>query len=156
LKQYLGARTVIWLGDGFSDDKTDGHIDNIACFAAPGRVIVGIPAKSHPDYEPVQEVLRRLESERDAEGRAFEIVQVPQPKKQRLSWSGRLLPASYVNFYLANGAVIMPAFNDRHDEEARRIVADCFVGRDIMQIDALDIVQGGGGIHCITQQEPQV
>jgi len=156
LKQYLGARTVIWLGDGFSDDETDGHIDNIACFAAPGRVIVGIPAKSHPDYEPVQEVLRRLESERDAEGRAFEIVQVPQPKKQRLSWSGRLLPASYVNFYLANGAVIMPAFNDRHDEEARRIVADCFVGRDIMQIDALDIVQGGGGIHCITQQEPQV
>jgi len=156
LKLYLGARKIIWLGDGFSDDETDGHVDNIACFVAPGRVIVGIPPKTHPDHGPVQDVLRRLSAARDAEGRGLEIVELPQPRKQRLSWSGRLLGASYVNFYLANGAVIMPAFDDRHDEEARGIVAQCFPGRDIMQIDALDIVQGGGGIHCITQQEPKV
>ena len=156
LKQYLGARTVIWLGSGFLDSETDGHVDNIACFAAPGRVILGIPAKSHPDYQPVQEALQRLAAARDAEGRPLEIVALPQPKKVRQSWSGRLLHASYVNFYLCNGALIMPAFDDPHDESARTVLADCFPGRDIMQIDALDIVQGGGGIHCITQQEPQV
>ena len=81
---------------------------------------------------------------------------MPQPRKQRQAWSGRLLATSYVNFYLANGAVIMPAFGDPNDEPARTILAQCFPGRDIMQIDALDIVQGGGGIHCITQQEPAV
>jgi agmatine deiminase len=156
LKFYIGARKVIWLGGGFSDTETDGHVDNIACFAASGRVILGIPAKSHPDYAPVQEAKRRLKDARDAQGRALEIVPLPQPKKQRQSWSGRLLPMSYVNFYLANGAVVMPAFDDPHDEGARSILAQSFPGRDIMQIDALDIVQGGGGIHCITQQEPAV
>ncbi len=155
LRLYIGARKVIWLGAGFSDTETDGHVDNIASFAAPGRVIVGIPGKSHPDYLPVQEALRILRETRDADGRAFEIVPLCQPKKQRQSWSGRLLATSYVNFYLANGAVIMPAFDDPNDEKARSVLAQCFPGRDIMQIDALDIVQGGGGIHCITQQEPQ-
>ena len=157
LKSYLGARKTIWLGSGFSDTETDGHIDNIACFAGPGRVILGMPAaKSHPDYAPVHEAMARLNDARDAEERAFEIIQLPQPKKHRQSWSGRLLAMSYVNFYLANGAVIMPAFGDPNDEDARTILAQCFPGRDIMQIDALDIVQGGGGIHCITQQEPAV
>jgi len=155
LKAELGARSIIWLGSGFSDTETDGHIDNIACFAGPGRVILGMPpARSHPDYAPTQDALQRLSAAHDAEGRPLEIIELPQPKKQRPSWSGRLLATSYVNFYLANGAVIMPAFDDPNDEGARTILAQCFPGRDIMQIDALDIVQGGGGIHCITQQEP--
>lgn len=155
LKTHLGARSIIWLGGGFSDIETDGHIDNIACFASPGRVILGMPAaRSHPDYAPIQDALERLTAARDAEGRALEIIELPQPKKNRQSWTGRLLEASYVNFYLANGAIIMPAFDDPNDEGARTILAQCFPGRDIMQIDALDIVQGGGGIHCITQQEP--
>lgn len=154
LRLYLGARKVIWLGDGFADDETDGHVDNIACFAAPARVIVGIPARTHPDSAPVQEALRRLRTARDAEDRSFEIIELPQPRKTRQSWSGALLPASYVNFYLVNGGLIMPAFGDKNDEQARTILAQCFPNRDIMQIDALDIVQGGGGIHCITQQEP--
>jgi len=156
LKQYLGVRKVIWLGSGFSDVETDGHVDNIACFAGPGRVILGIPPKSHPDYPAVQEAKARLKAARDAQGREIEIVCLPQPKKLRTSWSGRLLAMSYVNFYLANGAVIMPAFEDANDEGARTILAQCFPGRDIMQIHALDILQGGGGIHCVTQQEPQV
>jgi len=79
---------------------------------------------------------------------------VRQPQTERSDWRGRRLPTSYVNFYLANGGVVMPAFNDPNDEKARAVLADCFPSRDILQIDALDIVQGGGGIHCITQQEP--
>lgn len=156
LRLYVGARRTIWLGDGFADDETDGHVDNIACFAAPGRVILGIPARSHPDFAAVQEAQHRLRSARDAEGRSLEVVELPQPRKLRQSWSGRPLAASYVNFYLVNGAVIMPSFDDKNDEPARTILAQCFEDRDIMQIDALDIVQGGGGIHCITQQEPEV
>jgi agmatine deiminase len=154
LRLYLGVRQIIWLGSGFSDVETDGHVDNIACFTAPGRVIVGIPGHNHPDHEAVKEAIRRLHEARDANGRSLEIIELPQPKKLRPSWSGSLLQASYVNFYLANGAVVMPAFGDVNDEKARTVLAACFPGRDIMQIDALDIVEGGGGIHCITQQEP--
>ncbi len=157
LEHYLDARKVIWLGDGFSDDETDGHVDNIACFAAPGHVILGMPpSRAHPDYAPVQEALRRLKTASDAGGRPLEIIELPQPQNIRTAWSGKMLQASYVNFYLANGAIIMPAFGDPNDEGARAVLAGCFPGRDIMQIDALDIVQGGGGIHCITQQEPKV
>jgi agmatine deiminase len=156
LKHYLGAHHVVWLGGGFSDTETDGHIDNIACFAQPGRVVLGIPAKNHPDRAAVEDARARLKDARDAKGRAFEIVELPQPRRLRRSWNGALLPMSYVNFYLANGALIMPAFDDAGDEPARTILAQCFPGRDIMQIDALDIVAGGGGIHCITQQEPLV
>jgi agmatine deiminase len=155
LALFTGARRILWLGEGFSDEETDGHVDNIACFAAPGRVIVGVPAsKSHPDYEPVLEAIRRLSEARDAEGRRLEIVEIVQPKKPRSDFRGRPLQSSYINFYLANGGLVMPAFDDPHDERARDALAECFPGRDILQIDALDIVEGGGGIHCITQQEP--
>jgi agmatine deiminase len=155
LALFTGARRIVWLGEGFSDDETDGHVDNIACFAAPGRVIVGVPAsKSHPDTEPVLEAIRRLGQARDADGRRIEIVEIVQPRKPRADWRGRPLQASYVNFYLPNGGVVMPGFDDPGDEAARAVIADCFPGRDILQIDALDIVEGGGGIHCITQQEP--
>jgi len=100
------------------------------------------------------EAIRRLSSARDAHGRALEVVELAQPLEQRKDARGRLLQASYVNFYLPNGGVVMPAFDDPHDEKARAVLADCFPDRDILQIDALDIVEGGGGIHCITQKEP--
>ena len=155
LALFTGARRIIWLGDGFLDEETDGHVDNIACFASPGRVIVGVPAsRSHPDFEPVMEAIRRLRALRDARGEHFEIVEIEQPRKWREDWRGCPLAASYVNFYLPNGGVVMPAFDDPGDERARATLADCFPGRGIMQIDALNLVQGGGGIHCITQQEP--
>ncbi len=155
LALFTGARRILWLGEGFSDDETDGHVDNIACFVAPGRVIVGVPAsRTHPDYEPTLEAIRRLGEARDAQNRRIEIIEIVQPTRQRLDWRGRLLATSYVNFYLPNGGVVMPSFEDNNDENARGVIADCFPGRDILQIDALDIVEGGGGIHCITQQEP--
>ncbi|MBI1330971.1 MAG: agmatine deiminase [Alphaproteobacteria bacterium] len=155
LALFTGVRRIIWLGEGFADEETDGHVDNIACFAAPGRVIVGIPPKTHHDYAPAMEAIRRLEEARDAKGRKIEIVELPQPRNEKLDWRGQPFAASYINFYLPNGAVIMPSFDDPNDEGARAILADCFPGRDILQIDALDIVEGGGGIHCITQQEPK-
>lgn len=155
LALHTGARRILWLGEGFSDDETDGHVDNIACFVAPARVLVGVqPSKSHPDYEPAREVVRRLKAARDAEGRAIEVIELEQPATTRHDRGGRVLQASYVNFYLPNGGVIMPGFDDANDEKARATIAACFPGRDILQIDALDIVAGGGGIHCITQQEP--
>lgn len=156
LALFTGARRILWLGEGFSDDETDGHVDNIACFASPGRVIVGVPdSRAHPDYEPVADAVRRLRAARDAAERTLEIVEMVQPRMPRRNRRGRLLAASYVNFCLANGAVIMPSFDDPHDERARGVIAHCFPGRDILQIEALDVVEGGGGIHCITQQEPR-
>lgn len=156
LALFTGARRILWLGTGFSDEETDGHIDNIACFASPNRIVVGMPAsRSHPDYEPVMDALHRLREARDPYGLAFEIIELVQPQKARLDWRGRPLQTSYVNFYLTNGGVVMPAFDDRNDESARTTLGACFPGRDILQIDALDIVEGGGGIHCITQQEPE-
>jgi len=155
LALYTGARRVIWLGDGFSDEETDGHVDNIACFVAPGRVLAGVqPSKSHPDYEPAREVVRRLKKARDANGDTIDVIEIEQPRKERMDWNSRPMQASYINFYLPNGGVVMPAFDDPNDEKARALLATCFPDRDILQIDALDIVEGGGGIHCITQQEP--
>jgi agmatine deiminase len=155
LALYTGARRVIWLGEGFSDEETDGHVDNIACFVAPGRALVGVqPSKSHPDYEPAREVVRRLKAARDANGDTIDVIEIEQPRNARVDWNGRLMQASYINFYLPNGGVVMPAFDDPNDEKARALLATCFPDRDILQIDALDIVEGGGGIHCITQQEP--
>ena len=155
LSGFTGARKVIWLGTGFSDEETDGHVDNVACFAGPGRVLIGVPAaKSHPDHAPVMEAIRRLKAARDAQGRVLEVIEIEQPQSERTDWRSRLLAASYINFYLPTGGVVMPAFSDIQDERARAVLADCFPERDILQIDALDIVQGGGGIHCITQQEP--
>jgi agmatine deiminase len=156
LALYTGVRRIVWLGEGFSDEETDGHVDNIACFAAPGRVLVGVPSsRSHPDTKPVREAIRRLKEARDAHGRTFEIIEIAQPKKLGRDARGRLHQASYINFYLCNGGVVIPGFDDAHDEAARETLAQVFPGRDILQVDARDIVEGGGGIHCITQQEPQ-
>ena len=150
-----GARKVVWLGRGFSDVETDGHVDNIACFVAPGRVLVGVPSSpSLPDAAPVREAIRRLSEARDAEGRPFEVIEIVQPRSVRFDWRGRILQTSYVNFYLANGSIVMPAFDDPNDDRAQAVLADCFPGRDILQVEVLDLVQGGGGIHCIALGEP--
>lgn len=156
LALFTGARKIIWLGGLFSDDETDGHVDNIACFSAPGRLLVGVHAdRSHPDYEPALDAVRTLSEVRDAMGRRIEIVEIVQPRKTRTDERGSLLQSSYINFYLANGGVVMPSFEDPGDQPAREAIAACFPGRDVLQIDALAIVRGGGGIHCITQQEPE-
>jgi agmatine deiminase len=155
LRGYTGAEAVIWLPGEFSDVETDGHVDNIACFVAPGRVLLGIPPTDHPDFPAVARLKRYLSEARDARGRLIELIEIAQPQRKREDWRGRPLAASYINFYLANGSVIAPAFDDPADLPAWAVLKHCFPGRDIVQIAASELVQGGGGIHCITQQEPQ-
>jgi agmatine deiminase len=149
LRDFVGAERVIWLGEGFSDSETDGHVDNIACFAGGNRVILGVPdSKAHPDHAPVMEAKKRLKTA------GLEVIELIQPQMIRHDRHGRLLQASYVNFYFCNGGLVMPSFDDAHDEQARTVLIGCFPDREIVTVPALDILAGGGGIHCITQQEP--
>ena len=155
LRRYTGSETILWLPGQFADVETDGHVDNIACFVSPGRLLLGMPPATHPDFAAVAQLKRFLSEARDAKGRPFELVEIAQPQRMREDWRGRLLAASYVNFYLVNGGLIMPGFDDPADLPAFRTLTDCFPDREVVQLDAIDLVQGGGGIHCITQQEPE-
>lgn len=156
LRAHLGVRQVIWLGQGLADDETDGHIDNLACFATPGVVLA--QSTDDPDdgnYAALQDNLARLRAAKDAAGRALEVIEMPQPARC-MGQDGRRLALSYINFYIANGGVVMPSFEDAKDEAAFAIVSQCFPDRKVVQVPLLDVVCGGGGIHCITQQQPAV
>jgi agmatine deiminase len=154
LQQYLGVEKVIWLPAGLVDDETRGHVDNIACFARPGLVLaLTTDDESDANYETLTRNLEILRGSVDAKGRELEILTVPQPKRRARNGDARLT-LSYINFYVANGGVVMPAFNDAADKAAYRAVAQAFPDREVVQIDASDLLFGGGGIHCITQQEP--
>jgi len=148
LRAYLGVRRIIWLGRGLEDDEIDGHVDNLACFVRPG-VVLALSTDDPDDgnYTALQDNLARL---RAAD---LEVIEVPQPAP-RTGKDGRRLALSYINFYMANGGVVMPSFEDAKDEEAFTTVSNCFPDRKVLQIPVLDIVCGGGGIHCITQQQP--
>lgn len=154
LMRCLGVDKVVWLPGHVADDETGGHIDNIACFARPGVVLaLATDDPSSPDHASLAANLEVLRSSTDARGRTLEVVTVPQPKP-RLRPDGRRMSLSYINFYPANGALIVPRFADAADSTAARTLSTAFPGREIVPVDALDIVQGGGGIHCITQQQP--
>lgn len=156
LKKQLGVSKIIWLAEGLSGDETDGHIDNVACFSAPGRVLLqGCADQADANYPIVAANRACLNAALDARGNRLEIVELPAPKP-RNDKNGNRLTLSYINFYLVNGGLIMPSFDDPADAPARQILADMFPGRELVQVPALDIVQGGGGIHCITQQMPAV
>ncbi|WP_448188317.1 agmatine deiminase family protein [Azospirillum sp. sgz301742] len=153
LRDFLGVSTVIWLGQGYQDDETDGHIDEIACFVRPG-VVLALTTDDPTDanFKAFQDNLDRLKKARDAQGRELEVIPIRQPARR--DQNGVRLTLSYTNLYIANGGVVMPAFEDPADDEAYRIVRRAFPDREVIQIAALDIVRGGGGIHCITQQQP--
>jgi agmatine deiminase len=152
---YLGVRQVIWLGRGLEQDETDGHVDNLACFVRPG-VVLALTSDDPEDgnYAALQDNLERLRAATDAKGRKLEVIEVLQPARGEDD-NGLRLAKSYVNFYIANGGVVMPSFEDGKDAAARDTIAACFPGREVRQVPALDIVHGGGGIHCITQQQPK-
>ena len=153
-RSHLGIEQVIWLEKALEVDTTDGHVDNLACFVRPGVVAALVsedPADSQ--YEPLRENLRRLELAKDVSGRSLEIIEIRQPR--RMEFMGERIPASYINFYLANGGVVVPVFDDPADADAIEALESAFPDRVVIAVPGLDIVRGGGCIHCITQQEPK-
>ncbi len=154
LYDYLGGEHIIWLNQGLLGDETDGHIDEIACFIAPGKVLCLITTdQQDPNYLRLQENFEILKSAKDAKGRTLEVFTVEQPPATYLE--EERLTLSYINFYLANKGIVMPAFGyESYDKAAYQLFTQLFPGYQIMQIDALDVFAGGGGIHCITQQQP--
>jgi agmatine deiminase len=153
LQDVLGIRKVIWLAGGFESDETEGHVDNVARFTGPGDVLAVTPGDAgDADFETLSENLARLSEATDAGGRPLNVWTLPRPAPRVVG--GRVLPQSYANFYVANGAVIVPSFNDPADPPAAAILAKAFPKRRIESVPAQDIAYGGGAVHCATLEEP--
>jgi len=155
LRDFLGVHTIHWLGDGIIGDDTDGHIDDMTrFFSADGIVTVLESNKRDKNYPILLENLERLHALRTPEGKKFKVVALPMPKP---CWcDGQQMPASYANFLVINGAVLMPAFRQpKRDAAAAEVLAACFPGREIIPIDCLELVWGLGTLHCISQQQPK-
>jgi agmatine deiminase len=150
----LGCEKVLWLGDGLKNDHTDGHVDTIARFVRPGVVVVMEPRTADdPNRDVLQAIARDARAMVDARGRRLEVVVLPSPGAV---WDedGRLMPASYANFYVANASVVVPTYGSAFDDEAVSRVASLFPGRRTVGLDARAVLTGGGAFHCITQQQP--
>jgi agmatine deiminase len=170
LCDYLGASKVIWLGRGLPGDETDGHIDNIACFARPGVVLLAHTAEPGEAHEVCEDARRRLLAATDAAGRTLQVIELPLPGAVEITaeeaagvvpvegthprLEGDRMAGSYVNFYAANTRIVHPLLDERHDERAAEILGDCFPGREIVGVPGREILLGGGNVHCITQQVP--
>jgi agmatine deiminase len=155
LREYLDAPHVVWLGAGIVGDDTDGHIDDLARFVDARTVVTVVePDPADPNHAPLRDNLARLRAARDQDGRALEVVELPMPGA--VEWEGQRLPASYANFYVANGVVLVPTFAHANDAGALAILGRCFPGRRVVGIDATALVWGLGAFHCATQQQPAV
>ncbi len=156
LKRHLGVEKIIWLKKGLFCDDTDGHIDNVACFARPGTIIIQTSSDpKNPNYERSQDNLRTLQNETDAKGRKLEIIQIEQPGES--TYESLYLTLSYVNFYFVNGGVIMPVFGGKFsetDKMAEEVMKKTFPDRKIVTVNGMSIIRGGGNVHCLTQQMP--
>ena len=152
-RAYLGVEQVIWLDQALEVDPTDGHVDNLACFLRPG-VVAALSTDDPEDsqYEALQENLRRLRLAEDASGRKLEVVEIRQPSRRE--YRGERVAASYINFYIANGGIVLPVFDDPADRPAVEALALAFPDRVVAPVPGFDIARSGGCIHCITQQEP--
>jgi agmatine deiminase len=172
LREYLNIEKIIWLGLGVYNDETDGHVDNLCCFIRPGLVaLTWTDDHSDPQYEISLDAFQRLSQATDARGRQLEVVKIHQPGPlyvseeesqdvDRIEGSQPRLPGlrlagSYINFYIANGGVIAPTFDDPHDGPALETLRWLFPQRKIVGLPAREILLGGGNIHCLTQQQPR-
>ncbi len=158
LKRLLGLEKIIWLPGIKGKDITDGHTDFYARFAGPGVVVAGYdPDPKSFDHAVTKRHLEILRAATDAEGSKLEVVVLEAPANIRDKFASDDFAAGYINFYVCNGAVIVPEFGDpRTDVAARRELQSLFPGRDVIQVNIDGIAAGGGGIHCMTQQEPKV
>jgi agmatine deiminase len=171
LRDYLGAEKVVWLGRGVYNDETDGHVDNLAAFVRPGVVLLTwTDEPEDPQHAISADALRVLESATDARGRPFEVIKMPSPGPLFITEdeasgveavdgtmprrAGDRLAASYVNYYLGTTRVVYPLLDPRFDDAAAAILQACFPDREIVGVNAREILLGGGNIHCITQQVP--
>jgi agmatine deiminase len=172
LASYLNVRKILWLPYGIVGDETNGHVDNICAFVAPGRVVLAwTPDENSPQYARSVADELYLKNQTDAKGRRIEIVRLPLPEKPlrmteeesagiqqqpgtKVRAAGSGMAASYVNYYVCNGAVIVPAFGSENDRTAKDIITSLYPGREIIQLPTREILLGGGNIHCITQQVP--
>jgi agmatine deiminase len=150
----LGGEKVLWLGDGLINDHTDGHVDTVVRFVRPGVVVAMEPrGDDDPNREGLRALLRELGAMVDARERRLEVVTVPSPGRV-VDADGRVMPASYVNFFIANAAVAVPTYGSPFDDEAVERIVALFPGRRTIGIDARAVLSGGGAFHCITQQQP--
>jgi len=154
LRDYLGVRDILWLGDGIAGDDTDGHIDDLARFVSE-RTVVAVVEEDRDDenYQLLQKnlaCLRQMKIGKDS----IEMLTLPMPKK--IMREELRLPASYANFYIANSCVLVPTFADSADELALSVLRECFPHRRVIGIDCRELVWGLGTFHCLTQQQPAV
>jgi agmatine deiminase len=155
LCERLGVDRVLWVGGELAGDDTDGHIDQLARFVAPGRVVAARqPDRSDPNHESLEANLQLLRSLVDAQGRRLEVVPIDIPP--RFIFGGTQLPASHLNFYVANGVVAAPVFLGPTDEAALRTLEECFPGRTIEPVACNELIRGRGALHCITRDQPAV
>ncbi len=171
LCEYLGVSKVIWLKHGIFGDETNEHVDNICAFVKPGEVVLGwTDDKNDPQYEYSESCLEILSGETDAKGRKIKVHKLPLPSPVTITaeecegldtmnfkptrTAGERLAASYVNFYISNKNVVIPAFGDKMDIKAKEILSGLFPERKVVSVYSRDILIGGGNIHCITQQIP--
>jgi agmatine deiminase len=153
LRWALGIEHVVWLASGLINDHTDGHVDTLARFVAPGVVACMEPARGDPNGDALDSIIRDLQQARTARGERIEVVTVPSPGAV-LDAAGKLLPASYMNFYIANTTVVVPTYGVANDDRAVDAIQRMFPGRRAIGVPGKAVVVGGGAFHCCTQQQP--
>lgn len=152
LARWLGTRQVIWLAAGIEGDDTDGHVDDVSRFVGPATVVTAVADRGSDDHAVLEANRRRLRASRDANGRALDVVPIPMPPLHRVG--GQRCPASYANFYLANGVALVPSFGAATDGRALATLRELLPGREVIGIPCETLVQGLGAVHCLSQQEP--
>jgi len=161
LGKFLGAKKVLWLNKGLVNDHTDGHIDEVARFMAPDKILCSFEENpADENFSRLKENLEILENATDENGNKFGIIKIPLPhmyyEKVDKEFGGKKAPVSYVNFYIGNKTVLVSLFDDPNDGKALEIIKACFPGKEVVGINCRDLIYGGGAIHCITGQEPLI
>jgi agmatine deiminase len=155
LKHWLGMKQIIWLGDGLEGDDTDGHVDDLSRFVAPGVVVTAIEKDPQDtNFAPLKDNWERLQKAKDSRGQPLRVLELPMPP--RSDGPHHRNPASHANFYIANSAVLVPVFNSPTDRPTLDLLRPFFPDRKMVGIDCSALVGGLGAIHCITQQMPAI